>query len=116
MASPVCSRFLGPDRKPRRTRHKRKKASRQRLQEITMNPLPRLFGRTRRYTDIDISIEEHIQERADELEEEGMQRRQAEQTARREFGNVALLQQRSREQWQWSALESFLGDLKFTLR
>lgn len=81
-----------------------------------MNPLPRLFGRTRRYTDIDISISEHIQERADELEAEGMSRKQAEQTARREFGNVALLQQRSREQWQWPALESLLADLKFTFR
>ncbi|WP_109488776.1 ABC transporter permease [Occallatibacter savannae] len=81
-----------------------------------MNPLRRLFGRTRRYTDIDISIEEHIQERADELEAEGMPRSQAEQTARREFGNVALLQQRSREQWQWPALESVVADLRFTLR
>jgi len=81
-----------------------------------MNPLPRLFGRTRRYSDIDISIEEHVQERADELESEGMPRKQAEQSARREFGNVALLQQRSREQWQWPALESLLADLKFTLR
>jgi predicted permease len=81
-----------------------------------MNLLPRLFHRTRRYSDIDISIHEHIQERADELEEQGMPRMQAEQTARREFGNVALLQQRSREQWQWPALESLLADLKFTLR
>ena len=81
-----------------------------------MNPLPRLFRRTRRYSDIDISIHEHIQERADELEEQGIPRKQAEQTARREFGNVALLQQRSREQWQWPALESLLADLKFTLR
>ena len=81
-----------------------------------MNPLPPLFGRTRRYSDIDVSIEEHIQERADELEAEGVPRRQAEQTARREFGNVALLQQRSREQWQWPPLESLLADLKFALR
>jgi predicted permease len=78
--------------------------------------LPRLFGRSRRYSDIDVSIQEHIQERADELVEEGMPRTQAEQTARREFGNVALVQQRSREQWQWRALESLLADLKFTLR
>ena len=55
-----------------------------------MLPLPRLFGRSRRYHDIDVSIEEHIQERADELEAEGMPRKQAEQAARREFGNVAL--------------------------
>src|SRR5579859_8081871 len=81
-----------------------------------MNPLPRLLGRTRRYSDIDISINEHIAERADELEAEGMPRKQAEQTARREFGNVALTQQQSREQWQWRALESAMADLKFTLR
>ncbi|MGA8089803.1 MAG: ABC transporter permease [Terracidiphilus sp.] len=81
-----------------------------------MLPLPRLFGRSRRYHDIDVSIQEHIQERADELEAEGMPRKQAEQAARREFGNVALVQQRSREQWQWRALESLLADLKFTLR
>ena len=81
-----------------------------------MNPLPRLFGRSRRYNDIEISIEEHIEERADELEAEGMARKEAEQSARREFGNVALLEQRSREQWQWPALESLLADLKFTLR
>ncbi|HEY1578344.1 MAG TPA: ABC transporter permease [Terracidiphilus sp.] len=81
-----------------------------------MNPLPRLLGRTRRYSDIDVSINEHIEERADELEAEGVPRREAEQTARREFGNVALTQQRSREQWQWRALESLIADLKFTLR
>jgi predicted permease len=81
-----------------------------------MPTLPRLFGRNRRYHDIDVSIHEHILERADELEAEGMPRKQAEQTARREFGNVALVKQHSREQWQWRALESFLADLKFTLR
>lgn len=81
-----------------------------------MLPLPRLFSRSRRYSDIDVSISEHIEERADELEAEGIARKQAEQTAGREFGSVALVQQRSREQWQWRALESLLADLKFTLR
>jgi predicted permease len=81
-----------------------------------MNPIPRLFRRSRRYSDIDISVNEHIEERTDELIAEGLPRKQAVQIARREFGNVALLQQRSREQWQWPALESLLADLKFTLR
>lgn len=81
-----------------------------------MQLLSRIFGRGRRYGDIDISIREHIQERADELVEEGMSRKAAEQAARREFGNVDLIQQRSREQWQWRAFESVLADLKFTLR
>lgn len=81
-----------------------------------MQALSRLFGRNRRYNDIDVSIREHIRERADELMDEGMSSKRAEQTALREFGNVALIQQRSREQWQWRALESLLADFKFTLR
>ncbi|HKD61971.1 MAG TPA: ABC transporter permease [Terracidiphilus sp.] len=81
-----------------------------------MQAFSRIVGRSRRYNDIDVSIREHIQERVDELIDAGMPREQAEQTARREFGNVLLIQQKSREQWQWPRLESLLADLKFTLR
>ncbi len=81
-----------------------------------MSVISEVFGRKKRYNDVDVSISEHIHERADELVEEGMSRENAEQTARREFGNVALIQQHSREQWQWMALEALLADLKFTLR
>jgi predicted permease len=81
-----------------------------------MQSLNRLFGRGRRYEDLSVSIQEHIEERADELIDEGMTREQAEQRARREFGNVTLLQERSREEWQWSRLESILADIKFTFR
>lgn len=75
-----------------------------------------LFSRRRRYEDISVSIQEHIEERAEELMTDGIPRAQAEQTARHEFGNSALLEQRSREVWQWPALESILADLKFTFR
>ncbi len=81
-----------------------------------MPSLSRLFGRRRRYDDIGISIQEHIEERVDELEAEGLPRREAEQRARREFGNVALIKERSREVWQWSALESILADARLALR
>ncbi|HTW78449.1 MAG TPA: ABC transporter permease [Terracidiphilus sp.] len=81
-----------------------------------MHLLSRLFGRRRRYNDLAVSIHEHIAERADELEEQGMPRAQAEQQARREFGNVALIQQRSREAWQWQTIESVWADAKFALR
>src|ERR1700749_4441845 len=81
-----------------------------------MQGLKSLFGRRRRYDDLSVSIKEHIDERAEELIDEGMPRQQAEQTARREFGNVTLLEERSREQWQWSGLESILADIKFTFR
>src|SRR6202789_1001276 len=75
-----------------------------------------LFGRHRRYEDLSISIQEHIEERTEELIDAGMPRPRAEQTARREFGNVTLLRERSREAWQWSTLESILADIKLTFR
>ena len=81
-----------------------------------MPRLPRIFGRGRRYNDLEVSIQEHLHERADELEAEGMSRAQAEQAARREFGNVALLRERSREAWQWPLIESIAADLRYTVR
>jgi predicted permease len=81
-----------------------------------MNSITRLFRRGQRYDDLSVSIQEHIAERTEELIAEGMPRTQAEQSARREFGNVALIEQKSREAWQWPALESILADLKFVLR
>ena len=71
-ASPVCS----PSPRRRRSTDARFKS---------------LFGRRRRYDDLSVSIQEHIEERTEELMEEGMPRKQAEQTARREFGNVTLI-------------------------
>ncbi|HEY1806991.1 MAG TPA: ABC transporter permease [Acidobacteriaceae bacterium] len=75
-----------------------------------------LFSRRRRYDDLAVSIEEHIAEKVEELMEDGMPRAQAEQAARRAFGNVTLLQERSREAWQWPRIESLLADLKLVFR
>jgi predicted permease len=81
-----------------------------------MRVLNRLFGRGRRYDDLSVSIQEHIEERTEELMEEGLPRTEAEQKARREFGNVTLIEERSREVWQWSALASVLTDLRLVFR
>ncbi|HYK37901.1 ABC transporter permease [Alloacidobacterium sp.] len=81
-----------------------------------MSLFSRFFFRNRRYDDISVSIQEHLDERIDELMEDGMSRDEAERSARREFGNVTLLQERSREVWQWQRLESLLVDLKHVCR
>jgi predicted permease len=81
-----------------------------------MNILRRFFNRRRRYDDLSVSIQEHIEERTEELMEEGLTRGVAERRARREFGNVGLIQERSREAWQWPVIESMLADLKLTFR
>jgi hypothetical protein len=70
------------------------------------------FSKKQRYDDISVSIQEHLDERIDELMEEGHPRATAERMARREFGNATLLEERSREVWQWESLESLLVDLK----
>ena len=81
-----------------------------------MSLFERLLSRRRRYDDLSVSIREHLAERAGELMAEGMPRAEAEQTARREFGNVSLIEERSREAWQWLALESMLADVRFAVR
>jgi predicted permease len=78
--------------------------------------LDQLFAKRRRYDDLSVSIQEHIEERAEELIEEGMTPDQAMRTARREFGNVTLIEQRSREVWQRPKLELLWGDLKHAFR
>src|SRR5580698_9035094 len=75
-----------------------------------------LFSRRRRYHELHESIQEHLEEKIEDLIEDGMSRENAEQTARRQFGNVTLVEERSREVWQWPRWESFLADLKFAVR
>jgi len=81
-----------------------------------MSRLSQLFRRRHRYNDLSVSIDEHIAERTEELIAEGLPRARAEQTARREFGNVGLIEQQSREAWQWPTVESIFADIRFALR
>jgi hypothetical protein len=74
-----------------------------------MNRLKTLFTRRHRYDHLSESIREHIDEHIEELVEDGMPRPEAERTARRAFGNVALIEQQSREIWQWPAAESLFS-------
>ena len=80
-----------------------------------MNGIARFFSRNRRYDDLAVSIREHIEERTEELMEDGMAREQAAQKARREFGNVTVIAERSRQVWQWPTLESIWADVRFAL-
>jgi hypothetical protein len=78
-----------------------------------MQRLKQLLSRGRRYNDLSVSIREHLEEKIEELMEDGMSKEEATRTARREFGNVSLLEERSREVWQWPTLESVWADAKF---
>jgi len=75
----------------------------------------RFFSRHRRYDDLSVSIQEHLDERIEELMESGLPPKEAAQKARREFGNVTAIAERSREVWQWPTLESIWADVRFAL-
>ncbi len=81
-----------------------------------MNWIKQLFSRRNIYGDLSAEIEEHLAEKVDELVASGMSREEATFAARREFGNVLLIEERSREVWQWASLENFLMDIRYGLR
>ncbi len=81
-----------------------------------MSWLNQLFSRRRIYSDLSAEMRAHLEEKIDALVASGMSRQEATCTARREFGNVTLLEERSREVWQWPSLESFLADIRFAFR
>lgn len=81
-----------------------------------MSWLDRIFRR-RLYNDLSEELRQHIEERTEQLMRiENLSRPEAEQAARRAFGNVTLIEQRSRESWQFPALESVAADIRFALR
>lgn len=81
-----------------------------------MNWLKRSFSRRHRYDELSETIREHLDENVADLMDQGMTREQAESAARREFGNVTRIEERSREVWQWPKLESTWADVKFALK
>jgi predicted permease len=81
-----------------------------------MTWLEELFSRRRRYEDLSVSLSEHLEEKVDELIAAGLSPEEARRLAKRDFGNMALIEQRSREAWQWPTTESIWADVKFALR
>jgi predicted permease len=75
-----------------------------------------LFSRRRVYGDLSAEIREHLEEKVEELVAGGMSRKNASAAARREFGNLPLIEEDSRAVWGWTAIESFFADLRYGLR
>jgi putative ABC transport system permease protein len=81
-----------------------------------MNRLKQLFSRRRLYHDLSEEIQEHLDEKIEELVASGISRKEAAAAARREFGNLTLVQEDSRAVWKWPSLEEFLMDVRFGAR
>jgi predicted permease len=81
-----------------------------------MNRLRQLFSRRRLYRELSEEIQAHLDEKIEELVAQGMSREEAMQCARREFGNVGVVEENCREVWGWPSVESVLLDVRFGLR
>jgi putative ABC transport system permease protein len=81
-----------------------------------MNWLRQLFSRRRMYGELSEEIREHLEEKTEYLVAGGMSREEAAYTARREFGNVSLVEEQGRDVWRWLSIENFFGDVRYGLR
>jgi putative ABC transport system permease protein len=81
-----------------------------------MNWLKQLFSRRGLYSDLSDEMQQHLEEKIEDLVASGMSKKEATAAARREFGNVSLVEQDSRAVWQWFSPDNFLMDIRYSLR
>jgi len=74
------------------------------------------FRRTNPVDDLEDEIRAHLEMEELENLEAGMPPDEAHYAALRRFGNVALVQERSREMWGWNSLETLWQDLGYGIR
>jgi predicted permease len=86
-----------------------------------MNWLNRIYNATlghrrKLYNDLAEEMRRHLEEKTEQLICDGLTPEEAQFAACRAFGNTTLIEERSREIWQWQVVESILADLKLTFR
>jgi macrolide transport system ATP-binding/permease protein len=81
-----------------------------------MNPLQWLWSALRRKEDLSEEFESHLQMAIADRIARGESPAEARGAATREFGNVPLIADVTRERWGWLRLEHFLQDLQFAFR
>src|SRR5580700_12322629 len=81
-----------------------------------MNWLKQRFSRRHLYNALSDELEQHLEEKIEELVATGMSEKDATAAARRDFGNVTLIEEDSREVWQWPSIESFFADVRYGFR
>jgi predicted permease len=75
-----------------------------------------LAQRRRKEEDLAEELRFHLEEDVELRQERGSSGRNARQDARRELGNLVLVQEGARAAWGWTWLEQFAQDLRYALR
>jgi len=76
----------------------------------------RLFDMREREKELDEEVRTHLEMAAKDRVERGEAAREAEHAARREFGNVGLVKEVTRDVWGWGSFERLMQDLRFGVR
>ncbi len=74
------------------------------------------WHRSKREKELEKEIQHHLQMAATEREERGATALEAAAEARREFGNVGLVKEVTRDTWGWRWLEDLYEDLRYGVR
>ncbi|HET9994580.1 MAG TPA: ABC transporter permease, partial [Candidatus Acidoferrum sp.] len=81
-----------------------------------MNWLNGLFRKRRQEEELEEEVRSHLEMSAQERVDRGQEARAAEHAARREFGNVELVKQVTREVWGMETFDRLIQDLRFGFR
>src|ERR1700694_4806836 len=75
-----------------------------------------LTERRRKEAELRDELQFHLDEEAEQHQAEGLAQQDARWAARRELGNVALVQENTRAAWGWTMLEQLGQDLRYAFR
>jgi putative ABC transport system permease protein len=75
-----------------------------------------MFSRRRIYGELSEEMRAHLDERVEELMAGGMGRGDAGAKARREFGNLGVMEREGREVWRWGVIEDLGMDVRYGWR
>jgi hypothetical protein len=78
--------------------------------------LQSLLHRGRKEDDLRDELQFHLDEEAEEHQAEGMTGEQARHAARRDIGNLTLVQEEARAVWTWTYLEQLAQDCRYGFR
>src|SRR5438034_7047414 len=75
-----------------------------------------LTQRSRKEAELREELQFHLEEEAEQHQAEGLAEEQARWAARRELGNVAIVQEDTRATWTWTFVEQLAQDTRYGLR
>src|ERR1035438_1392881 len=75
-----------------------------------------LFRRNKMDAELDEELRVHLSMAQRDRVDRGESASVASVNVRREFGNVLLVKETTRDEWGWTALENFARDLRYALR